>query len=145
MDNFSPPTRIAIQTERSKLGEQWIALIVSAGGGNYVGLVQGIPGRIETVVLFISPQTRTTLGLPVSLLSAEAVCERISKSNPGQNRCGPALFYFLARANSWLDFARSANSFTPLSQARTITKGTMVRRGGTPKLHRSPDRVRPGF
>lgn len=61
--------------------EQEIALIVAAGGGRYVGLLQNIPGRLEIVVLFVSPQTKTTLGLRMSRFSIAAVRERIAKSD----------------------------------------------------------------
>jgi hypothetical protein len=63
------------------LTEQEIALIVTAGGGQYVGLLQNIPGRMETVILFASPQTETTLGLRMSRFNVEAVRERIAKSD----------------------------------------------------------------
>ena len=63
------------------LTEQEIALIVTAGGGRYVGLLQNIPGRMETVILFASPQTETTLGLCMSRFNVEAVRERIAKSD----------------------------------------------------------------
>ena len=46
------------------LTEQEIALIVTAGGGRYVGLLQNIPGRMETVILFASPQTRDNARAP---------------------------------------------------------------------------------
>jgi hypothetical protein len=63
------------------LTEYEIALIVIAGGGRYVGLFHNIPGKMETVVLFASPQTKTTLGLRMSRFNAEAVRERIAKSD----------------------------------------------------------------
>ena len=63
------------------LTEQEIALIVTAGGGRYVGLLQNIPGRMETVILFASPQTETTLGLCMSRFNVEAVRERIAESD----------------------------------------------------------------
>jgi hypothetical protein len=63
------------------LTEEEIALIVSAGGGRYVGLLQNIPGRMETVILFASPQTETTLGLRMSRFNVEAVLERIAESD----------------------------------------------------------------
>lgn len=63
------------------LPEHEIALIVTAGGGRYVGLLQNIPGRMEVVVLFASPQTTTTLGLRMSRFSVEAVRERIAQSD----------------------------------------------------------------
>jgi hypothetical protein len=63
------------------LTQQEIALIVTAGGGRYVGLLQNTPGRMETVILFASPQTETTLGLCMSRFNVEAVRERIAKSD----------------------------------------------------------------
>jgi hypothetical protein len=81
MDDLGQLAGIADGTEGRNLSEKEIALMVAAGGGKYVGLLERIPGRIETVVLFASPQTRTTLGLPISRLTVEAVCERIAKSD----------------------------------------------------------------
>jgi hypothetical protein len=63
------------------LTQQEIALIVTAGGGRYVGLLQNTPGRMETVILFASPQTETTLGLCMSRFNVAAVRERIAKSD----------------------------------------------------------------
>ena len=63
------------------LTEQEIALIVTAGGGRYVGLLQSIPGRMETVILFASVQTQTTLGLYMSRFNVEAVRECIAESD----------------------------------------------------------------
>lgn len=63
------------------LTEQQIACVVAAGGGRYVGLLEKIPGKMETVILFNSPKTGTTLGLRVSRFNVEAVRERIVKSN----------------------------------------------------------------
>ena len=63
------------------LTEQEIALIVTAGGGRYVELLQNTPGRMETVILFASPQTETTLGLRMSRFNVAAVQERIAKSD----------------------------------------------------------------
>src|ERR1700747_421263 len=65
----------------SERTQQEIALIVTAGGGRYVGWWQEIPGRMETVILFASPQTETTLGLCMSRFNVEAVRERIAKSD----------------------------------------------------------------
>ena len=55
--------------------------IVEAGGGKYVGIMNEIPGRMESIVLFISPQTKTTLGLPSSRLTAEAVRKQLAESD----------------------------------------------------------------
>lgn len=55
--------------------------IVEAGGGRYVGVMHEIPGKVESIVLFTSPQTRSTLGLPSSRLTVEAVREQVAKSD----------------------------------------------------------------
>jgi hypothetical protein len=64
-----------------RLNEVEVSLIVQAGGGKYVGILKEIPGRLESIVLYISPQTKTTLGLPVSQLTVEAVREQLAESN----------------------------------------------------------------
>ena len=71
----------ALKERVANLTECQIALIVATGGGRYVGLLEKIPGKIETVVLFRSPQTGTTLGLCVSRLNTEAVREQIAESD----------------------------------------------------------------
>jgi len=43
---------------------------------------------MESIVLFISPQTRTTLGIPISRLTAAAVFERLAESNATFNETG---------------------------------------------------------
>jgi hypothetical protein len=55
--------------------------IVEAGGGRYVGIMSEIPGKAEPIVLFISPQTKSTLSLPCSRLTAEAVREQLAESD----------------------------------------------------------------
>ncbi|MGB8541498.1 MAG: hypothetical protein WCD49_07660 [Candidatus Acidiferrales bacterium] len=55
--------------------------IVVAGGGRYVGVLKEIPGRMESVVLFISPQTRSTLGIPMSRVTVEGVRQQLAESN----------------------------------------------------------------
>ena len=62
--------------------------IVEAGGGKYVGMMNEIPGRMESIVLFISPQTKSTLGLPISGLTAEAVREQLAESDAAFNGSG---------------------------------------------------------
>lgn len=64
-----------------ELCESDMAAIVAAGGGRYVGLLKEIPGKMEIVVLFASPQTKTTLGLPLSRLTVAAVREHIAESD----------------------------------------------------------------
>jgi hypothetical protein len=63
------------------LNEAEMSSIVEAGGGKYVGVLKEIPGRMELIVLFISPQTRSTLGIPMSRLTVEAVREQLAESN----------------------------------------------------------------
>jgi hypothetical protein len=63
------------------LNEAEMSSIVEAGGGKYVGVLKEIPGRMESIVLFISPQTRSTLGIPMSRLTVEAVRQQLSQSN----------------------------------------------------------------
>ncbi len=61
--------------------EAEISLIVEAGGGKYVGVLMAIPYKMESIVLFMSPQTRTTLGIAISKLTTEAVREELAESN----------------------------------------------------------------
>ena len=68
-------------TPSARPSDHEIAWIVAAGGGRYVGLLRAIPGRMEPVVLFASPRTRTTLGLPLSRLTVQAVRRRIAESD----------------------------------------------------------------
>jgi hypothetical protein len=46
-----------------------------------VGVLKEIPGKMESIVLFNSPRTRTTLGLPSSRLTVEAVREHLAESD----------------------------------------------------------------
>jgi hypothetical protein len=55
------------------LSESEMCLIVEAGGGKYVGVMNEIPGIVESVVLFTSPRTRSTLALPSSRPTVAAV------------------------------------------------------------------------
>jgi hypothetical protein len=61
--------------------EAEISLIVEAGGGKYVGVLMAIPNKMESIILFMSPQTRTTLGIPISRLTVQAVREQLAESN----------------------------------------------------------------
>lgn len=61
--------------------EPEIASIIEAGGGKYVGVLMTITKKIESVVLFISPQSKTTLGIPISRLTVEAVRMELAESN----------------------------------------------------------------
>jgi hypothetical protein len=70
------------------LGEMVFASIVAAGGGRYVGVLKEIPNKMESVVLFSSPRTRTTLGIPISRLTVEAVREALAESDATFARAG---------------------------------------------------------
>lgn len=63
------------------LSESELSSIVEAGGGKYVGIWKGIPGTMESVVLFASPQTKTTLGIPISRLNVETVRQQLEESD----------------------------------------------------------------
>ena len=71
-----------------RLSEAEMSSIVAAGGGKYVGVLSEIPERMESIILFISPQTRTTLGIPVSRLSVEAVREQLAESDAAFTEAG---------------------------------------------------------
>lgn len=60
------------------IDEAILARIVAAGGGEYVGL-QLVKNR-EPLVLFNHPQTGTTLSVPLSGCTPEAVRGRIAES-----------------------------------------------------------------
>ena len=70
------------------LSEAEMCSIVEAGGGRYVGVMNEMPGKVESIVLFTSPQTRSTLGLPSSRLTVEAVREQLAKSDAAFNQAG---------------------------------------------------------
>ncbi|HXN17306.1 MAG TPA: hypothetical protein VN875_03160 [Candidatus Binatus sp.] len=72
----------------TSLNEAEMSSIVEAGGGKYVGVLKEIPGRMESIVLFISPQTRSTLGIPMSRLTVEAVRQQLSESNAAFREAG---------------------------------------------------------
>ena len=61
------------------LSETELSVIVAAGGGKYVGVLKEIPHKMESVILFNSPRTRTTLGIPISRLTEEAVREHLAE------------------------------------------------------------------
>jgi hypothetical protein len=63
--------------------EAEISSIVEAGGGKYVGVLMAVPNKMESIILFISPKTRTTLGIPISRLTVEAVREQLAESGAG--------------------------------------------------------------
>ena len=70
------------------LSEAEMRWIVEAGGGRYVGVMHKILGKVESIVLFTSAQTRSTLGLPSSRLTVEAVRERLAESDAAFNQAG---------------------------------------------------------
>jgi hypothetical protein len=72
----------------SRLSESDMSSIVEAGGGRYVGVIDEIPGKMEQVVLFTSPQTRSTLGLPSSRLTVAAVREQLAESDAAFTQAG---------------------------------------------------------
>jgi hypothetical protein len=63
------------------LNEAEISLIVEAGGGRYIGVLKEADEKMEVIVLFISRQTKSTLAIPISRLTAEAVRRRVAESN----------------------------------------------------------------
>jgi len=63
--------------------EAEISSIVEAGGGKYVGVLMAVPNKMESIILLISPKTRTTLGIPISRLTVEAVREQLAESSVG--------------------------------------------------------------
>ncbi|HXQ35967.1 MAG TPA: hypothetical protein VN843_18270 [Anaerolineales bacterium] len=71
-----------------RLSEAEMSSIVEAGGGKYVGVLSEIPDKMESIILVISPQTRTTLGIPVSRLSVEAVREQLAESDAAFTQAG---------------------------------------------------------
>jgi hypothetical protein len=70
------------------LNEGEMSSIVAAAGGRYVGVMNEIPGKMELIVLFVSPQTRTTLALPSSRLNVEAVRAQLAESDAAFNHAG---------------------------------------------------------
>jgi hypothetical protein len=64
-----------------QLSETEISSVVAAGGGRYVGILKELPGNMESVILFSSLRTRTTLSLPTSCLTVESVREHLAESD----------------------------------------------------------------
>jgi hypothetical protein len=71
-----------------RLSEAEMSSIVEAGGGKYVGVLSEIPDKMESIILFISPQTRTTLGIPVSRLTVEAIGDQLAESDAAFTKVG---------------------------------------------------------
>jgi len=63
------------------LNETEISSIVEAGGGRFIGVLKEAPGKSEAFVLFISPKTKSTLAIPISQLTVEAVRKQLAESN----------------------------------------------------------------
>jgi hypothetical protein len=63
------------------LNEAEISSIVEAGGGRFIGVLKEVPEKSEAFVLFISPETKSTLAIPISLLTVEAVRQQLAESN----------------------------------------------------------------
>ena len=63
------------------LDETRIRSIVESAGGRYVGVLRDTFEGMETIVLFVSPQTRTTLSIPISCLTVGAVRRQIADSD----------------------------------------------------------------
>jgi hypothetical protein len=80
-DYIEPRDQGIVTGPTQDLGETAFSSIVAAGGGSYVGVLKEIPDKIESLVLFNSPQTRTTLAIPISCLTAVAVREHLADSD----------------------------------------------------------------
>ena len=63
------------------LNEAEISSIVEAGGGRFIGVLKKVPEKSEAIVLFISPKTKSTLAIPISQLTVEAVRKQLAESN----------------------------------------------------------------
>ena len=68
------------------LNEAEIFSIVEAGGGRFIGVLKKIPQKSEGIVLFISPKTKSTLAIPISQLTVEAVRKQLAESNAAFSR-----------------------------------------------------------
>ena len=63
------------------VNEAEISSIVEAGGGRFIGVLKKVPEKSEAIVLFISPETKSTLAIPISQLTVEAVRSQLAESN----------------------------------------------------------------
>jgi hypothetical protein len=63
------------------LDEAEISSVVETGGGRYIGVLKEASQEAEAIVLFISRQTRSTLTIPVSRLTVEAVRRQLAESD----------------------------------------------------------------
>ena len=80
-DCIEPRDHAIVTGPTEDLGQSAFSSIVAAGGGSYVGVLKEITDKMESLVLFNSPQTRTTLAIPISRLTAEAVREHLAESD----------------------------------------------------------------
>jgi len=80
-DSAQPLDQAFVTGPSLDLGESAFSSIVAAGGGRYVGVLKEIPDKMESLVLFNSPRTRTTLAIPISHLTVEAVREHLAESD----------------------------------------------------------------
>jgi hypothetical protein len=80
-DSTQPRNHAIVTGSAPDLGESAFCSIVAAGGGSYVGVLKEIPDKMESLVLFNSPRTRTTLAIPISHLTVEAVREHLAESD----------------------------------------------------------------
>lgn len=84
----------------SDYNEAVLALVVTAGGGQWVG-IQHLTGR-EDLILFNAP-SGTTLSLPVAQISPEEVARRIQES---EERARTIAGEHLGRPITWAEWDR---------------------------------------
>ena len=76
--------RSGLTDRRFVTEEMHYARVIAEGGGFFRGIQKGIPGVVETVVLFdaavVTPLGRPTLGIVISKFSLTAVKDRIAES-----------------------------------------------------------------
>jgi hypothetical protein len=63
------------------LNEAEISSVVETGGGRYLGVLKEVSQETEAIVLFISRQTRSTLAIPISRLTVQAVRRQLAESD----------------------------------------------------------------
>jgi hypothetical protein len=61
--------------------EAAVSSIVENGGGRYIGVLKQASQETEVIVLFISRHTRSTLAIPISRLTVEAVRRQLAESD----------------------------------------------------------------
>ncbi|MFZ0580491.1 MAG: hypothetical protein WAN72_17470 [Candidatus Acidiferrales bacterium] len=65
----------------SVLNEAEISSIVEAAGGGYIGVLKEAGEKAGVIVLFTSRRTRSTLAIPITRLTVEAVRTQIAESD----------------------------------------------------------------